>query len=168
MAFIELETQMDEAVELLGDFVKNEQRTRKSILSQVGTKAKSKAKRDYKGILHKRTGNLYKSIRKYVYHNGRAAVVTAHNPSDPIRYGFVLAHGTTIEPKNHKVLTFQIDGKWYRRNSVVLKPKDFIEGPVMDYVNSPQIDRDIENITERIIKKTEERAARAAAKARNK
>lgn len=168
MAFIELEPQMDEAVELLGDFVQNEQRTRRSILSQVGTKAKSKAKRDYKGILNKKTGNLYRSIRKYVYHNGRAAVVTAHKPGDPVRYGFVLAHGATIEPKNHKVLTFQIDGKWYRRHQVIIKPHDFIEGPVIDYVNGSQIGRDIEKITANIIKKTEERAAKAAAKAMNK
>ena len=168
MAYIELKTNIDECIELMDDLVTNEKRTRKSILSQVGTKAKTQAKRNYKSILHKRTGNLYKSIRKYVYHNGRAAVITAHKADDKVRYGFVLAHGTTIKPVNHKVLTFQINGKWYRRHEVVIKPHDFIERPVLEYVNGPQIDRDLEKITANIIKKTEERAAKAAAKAMNK
>lgn len=166
MAYIELKTDLDECIELLDDLVTNEKRTRKSILSQVGTKAKTQAKRNYKSILHKRTGNLYRSIRKYVYHNGRAAVVTAHKTEDPVRYGFVLAHGTTIKPVNHKVLTFQINGKWFRRHEVVLKPHDFIEHPVLEYVNGPQISKDLETITQNIIKKTEERAAKAAAKAK--
>ena len=116
MAYIELKTDLDECIELLDDLVTNEKRTRKSILSQVGTRAKTQAKRNYKSILNKRTGNLYKSIRKYVYHNGRAAVVTAHKTEDPVRYGFVLAHGTTIKPVNHNVLTSQVNGKWHRRH----------------------------------------------------
>lgn len=166
MAYIELKTDLDECMELLDDLVTNEKRTRKSILAQVGTKAKTHAKRDYKSILHKKTGNLYRSIRKYVYHNGRAAVVTAHKTEDPVRYGFVLAHGTTLKPKNHKVLTFQINGKWYRRHEVVLKSRDFIEGPVMRYVQSSQLDKDLEKITQNIIDKTEKGAAEKAAKAR--
>ena len=165
MTYIELRPEIDECIELMDDLVTNEKRTRKSILSQVGTKAKSYAKRNYTSILHKKTGNLYRSIRKYVYHNGRAAVVTAHKKDDPIRYGFVLAHGATIEPRNHKTLTFFSNGKWVRRHSVTIKPKDFIERPVLDYVNGSQIDKDLENITQRIIEKTEQRAAAKAAKA---
>lgn len=160
--YITIKPELDEAIELMDDLVTNEQRTRKSILSQVGTKAKGHAKRQYRSILHKRTGNLYKSIRKYVYSNGRAAVVTAHKADDTNRYGFALAHGFTAEAKNFPTLTFMSNGKWVRKHSVEVKSKDFIEGPVRSYVEGPQIDKDLDVITQKLIDKAEERAKKKA------
>ena len=167
MAFIEMETQLDDAMELLNGIQHNEQRIRKSVLGMFGTKAKNAAKRNYTSVLHKRSGYLYKTIRKYTYTNGKAVVITAHRNEDTNRYGFVLAHGATIEPRNHKTLTFFSNGKWVRRHSVTIKSKDFIERPVLDYVSGSQIDKDLENITQRIIEKTEQRAAAKAAKAQH-
>lgn len=157
MAFIELKPEMDNAIEFMGDLVKNEQSMRKSILGQVGTKAKNAAKRDFNSVLHKRSGYLYKTIRKYLYRNGKAVVVTAHKQDDRNRYGFVLAHGATIEPKNGDYLTFQSDGKWTRAKSVTIKSHDFIEGPVKRYVDGPQIERDMDQIVEKKIAKLEQK-----------
>lgn len=162
MPFIEIETQLDEAIDFMGDLVTNEERTRRSILSQVAGKAKTRAKRSYNSILKKKSGNLYRSIRKYVYRNGRAAVVTAHKPEDKIRYGFALAHGFDSVAKNHPTLTFFSQGKWVRQHSVHVNAKDFIEGPVLNYLNSPQADSDINTITQKLIDKAEQRAAKKA------
>lgn len=149
--YISIEPQLDDAIEEIGDLVRNEKSIRKSILSQVGTKAKTRAKRDYKTILNKKSGNLYKSIRKYVYRNGKAVVITAHNIGDTNRYGFILAHGFTSEVKNESALTFQIDGKWIRKHSVTVKPKDFIQAPVKNYLSGGQINQDLETITQKKI-----------------
>ena len=91
------------------------------------------------------------SIRKYVYRNGKAVVITAHNIGDTNRYGFMLAHGFTSEAQNEPTLTFQIDGKWIRKHSVTVKPKDFIEQPVKSYLGSGQVNQDLETITQKKI-----------------
>ena len=157
MPYITLENDLDNAIEFMGELVKNEQSMRKSILGQVGTKAKSAAKRNYTSILNKKSGELYKSIRKYMYRNGKAVVVTAHKSDDKNRYGFALAHGFTAEAKNYPVMTFQVNGKWISKHSVKVTSKDFIEGPVKRYVDGPQIERDMDQIVEKKIAKLEEK-----------
>ena len=157
MPYVEIEPQLDDAIEFMGDLVRNEQSIRKSILGQVGTKAKTAAKRDFTSILNKRSGYLYKTIRKYMYRNGKAVVVTAHKQEDTNRYGFALAHGFTAEPKNGEYLTFQSDGKWTKTKSVTIKAHDFIEGPVKRYISGPQIERDMDQIVEKKIQKLEEK-----------
>ena len=163
MAYIEMEARLDEAMTLLKDIDHNEQRIRKSVLGQFGTKAKNAAKRAYVSVLHKQTGYLYKSIRRYVYRNGKAVVVTAHKKDDTNRYGFVLAHGAVIEPKNGNYLTFKIGDKWYRSHKVELKPHDFIEGPVIRYVDSLRADSDLNVIMLKQLEKLEKKAAEKAA-----
>ena len=160
MPYVTLETQMDNDIDMMGDLVKNEQSMRKSILGQVGNKAKTAAKRDFNSVLHKRSGYLYKTIRKYLYRNGKAVVVTAHKADDKNRYGFALAHGFTATPKNGDYLTFQSDGKWTRAKSVTIKSHDFIEGPVKRYVDGPQIEKDMDQIVKKKIQKLEEKHSR--------
>ena len=157
MAYIEMETRLDDAMELLDGIKHNEKKIRKSVLGMFGTKAKNAAKRDYNSVLHKRTGYLYKTIRRYVYTNGKAVVITAHKKEDTNRYGFVLAHGATIEPKTGDYLTFKIGEKWYRRHSVRIEPKDFIERPVMRYVDSMRADSDLNEIMQKQLDKLEEK-----------
>ena len=49
----------------------------------------------------------------------------------------MLASGYTVEAKDDsKLLTFQIDGKWFRMHSVTVQPKDFVQKPVENYVES--------------------------------
>lgn len=158
MAYIEMESRLDSAMTLLKDIDHNEQRIRKSVLGMFGTKAKNAAKREYNSVLHKQTGYLYKSIRRYVYRNGKAVVVTAHKKDDTNRYGFVLAHGAVIEPKNADFLTFKIGDKWYRRHQVRIEPHDFIEEPVMRYVDSMRADSDLNEIMQKQLDKLIEKA----------
>ena len=155
--YISLETDITEAMELLKDIEHNENKIRKSALSQMGTKARTAAKRSYASVLHKRSGNLYKSIRKYLYRNGKAVVVTAHNKDDKNRYGFALAHGFTSEAKDHPTLTFRIGDKWISKHSVTVKAHDFIEGPVTRCIDSPQADKDLDNIIQKQLERLEKK-----------
>lgn len=164
MAFIEMETQLDDAMELLKGIQHNEQRIRKSVLGMFGTKAKNAAKRNYTSVLHKRSGYLYKTIRKYTYTNGKAVVITAHRNEDTNRYGFVLAHGATIEAKNAPCLTFKIGDKWISKHSVRIEPKDFIERPVTRYVNSMQAETDLDTIMQKQLDKLEEKQNKGTTK----
>ena len=164
MAYIEMESQIDEAMELLDGIKHNEKRIKKSVLGMFGTKAKNAAKRQYSSVLNKKSGYLYKTIRRYVYTNGKAVVVTAHRKDDLNRYGFVLAHGATIEPKEHPVLTFKIGDKWISRHSVTIEPKDFIERPTIRYVNSAQAETDLDEIMRKQLDKLEEKQNKGTTK----
>lgn len=157
MSYISIETDLNDAMELLEGLYKNSDKMRASLLGQIGTKAKNKAKKSYRNVLHKRSGYLYKSIRRYMYRNKKAVVITAHNKDDKVRYGFVLAHGTTIEAKNSEYLTFQVEGKWVRKHSVRIEARDFIEGPVDRYLASREFDTDKEKIVQKQIDKIEQK-----------
>jgi len=63
-----------------------------------------------------------------------------------VRYGWVLARGATIKPRNEKVLTFQVDGKWRRSHSVLLRAHDWIAAPGHKYIRSQAFEDDIEKI----------------------
>lgn len=152
---ISLEAKLDDAMDLLKGLDVNEKKIRSSVLNQVGTKAKNAAKKDYRNVLNKKSGFLYKSIRKYMYRNKNAVVVTAHGKEDPVRYGFVLAKGPTIQAKNADYLTFEANGKWIKKKEVHLKPHDFIVKPVERYLDSNQLDSDMDTILQKKIDQIE-------------
>ena len=60
------------------------------------------------------------------------------------RYGFMLAAGYTIEAKTDKGLTFNINGQWFRKHSVTVAPKDFVEPSVERYVGSSECEQRID------------------------
>ena len=123
----------------------NRKSIQKKLLGSVGTGGKQAIKRNYRSVLKKRSGLLYKSIKSYVKRNGSAVVFTNTAESGKNtgkggksgRYPFMLASGYTVEAKDDsKLLTFQIDGKWFRMHSVTVQPKDFVQKPVENYVES--------------------------------
>lgn len=159
MSYISIESDLTEAVELIDGLVKSRKSIKKAVLRRVATQGKNKAKRNYKSVLNKKSGYLYKTIRSYVYKNGRASVVTAHKPGDPVRYGFVLAAGATIEAKNEDYLTFKIGDKWVKKHSVRIEPRDFIEAPVKRYLDSAECKADMDAVIQKKIDQIEKKAA---------
>jgi len=142
---ISLKTDIAGAMNLFNDMQVNRKVITKKILQAVGTGGRTAMRRAYRSVLKKRTGTLYKSIKSYVRKNGYELVFTNNANSGKktsadgriARYGFMLESGYTI-PKNKtdKLLTFQINGKWFRMHSVEVKPKDFTEKPLEKYTTS--------------------------------
>ena len=143
--FIGIKADIKEAQDLLTDLGLSRKTINKAILRSVGTGGRQAVRRNYKSVLNKRTGNLYKGITSYVYKNGTQVVFTDNADSGKktskdgriARYGFMLASGYTINPKVHdKPMRFQINGKWVSKYSVTVPPKDWVEAPISRYVDS--------------------------------
>ena len=140
---ISINAEISDAMAYFNGLEVNKKAIQKKLLSAVGTGGKQAIRRNYRSVLKKRSGTLYKSIRSYVKRNGSAVVFTNNAESGkntgkggkPGRYGFMLASGYDVEAKD-KLLTFQIDGKWYRMHHVHVDSKDFTEGPIERYVDS--------------------------------
>lgn len=142
---ISLETDITGAMNLFRGMDVNKKFITKKLLQAVGTGGRTAIRRAYRKTLKKRSGTLYKSIRSYVRRNGYEVVFTNNANSGKktsadgriARYGFMLASGYTIPKKDTtKLLTFQIDGKWFRKHSVTVQARDFTEGPLDRYVTS--------------------------------
>ena len=159
---ISVKADITEAMDTLEGYDKNRKTIKKNLLKMSGRKAKSKVKKAYGSYLHKNSGTLYKSVRTYTYRNGSKQVVTAHNKEDKYRYGFALAHGYDVEPKNAKTLTFQIDGKWYHSNHVHVDARDWVEEPGQRYLNSNEYRQDLDTQLQKEIDKIDRREAKKA------
>ena len=155
---ISLEADLQECYRLLDGITHNNKTVRKYILRAASTGGRQYVKRQYNSVLHRRSGKLYKSITSYVDRNGYKITFTNDANSGKAtskdgrlaRYGFMLAHGYTIEPKaGNKTLTFNINGKWVRKHSVTVQPKDFIEGPVERYFMSADCEQRMEQATQK-------------------
>lgn len=92
-----------------------------------------------------------------MYKNGKAVTVTVHNKEDKYRYGFALAHGYDVVPKNAKTLTFQINGKWYRSHGVYVNSRDFVEEPGERYLQSQEYRTDLDNKMDKEIQRIEKK-----------
>ena len=160
--YITVKSDIKEATDTLEGYEKNRTTIKKNLLKMSGRKAKSKIKKSFGSYLHKRSGNLYKSVRTYTYRNGKAQVVTAHNKDDKYRYGFALAHGYDSVPKNSKTLTFQIDGKWVRSYGVHVEGRDWVEEPGERYLNSQEYRTDLDTQLQKEVDKIDRRAAKKA------
>ena len=139
----------------------------KAILRSVGTGGKRAVKSNYRTILHKRTGTLYKGIKSIVYRNGTRVVFTDEADSGKntskdgriARYGFMLASGYTNEPKvKGKVMRFlAADGKWVSSKGYTVKPKDWMEEPLKRYANSPDLKTRIDKALQSQVDKWEKK-----------
>lgn len=165
---ISIKAEMKEALAFFSELNANERQIQKRLLTAVGTGGKQYIRRRYKSVLNKRSGLLYKSIKTYVKRNNSDLVFT--NTADSgkptskdgrtARYGFMLASGYTITPKDgRKTLTFQINGKWIRKHSVTVRPKDFVEGPLEVYMMSADVNDRLEKALEKQLEYWEKRAA---------
>lgn len=158
---ISIEAELNEVMSFFDGLNKDRRAVRKNLLRTVAQKGKTKSKKAYSSVLHKKTGDLYRSIRYYLKSGGKAAVVTAHKKDDPVRYGFMLAHGYQSSAKNGKYLTFQIGDKWIRKEQVKrVEPRDFVEGPVMNYVHGPEVESDLEKKLQKEIERIDKREAK--------
>ena len=159
--YISVESDITEASRLLKGFDKERPNVRKNLLRMSAQKTRSKVKKSFTSYLHKRSGNLYKSVRYSLYRNKRAAVVTAHNKEDNYRYGFALAHGYDVTPKNAKTLTFQRDGKWYRLHEAHVNARDWVEEPGNRYLNSGEYRNDLNVKMEKEVERIEKKYSKA-------
>ena len=159
---LSIEADISEPLKMLSALGAKEKSTMRRVLSQIGTDAKNKAKKAYKGTgLEKRTGTLYKSIIRKVLHNGKEVLISAKARNENnIFYGYALAKGSEIKPKNSKALHFQIDGKWVTASRARLKEHDFIEGPVKDYLASSSFKEKLEKVIDKEVEKIEKENSR--------
>lgn len=160
-AEISVKADLDDVMETLSEIDGNKEKMRRRVLSGIASAVKSKVKRSYSALLHKRSGTLYKSIQSKVSRDGRLAIVSPSATSNGVRYGYVLAKGTTIVPKKANTLTFQIDGKWIRKHSITLPERDWVEKPAKDYIDSPAYKAKLDSLVQKEIDKAEKRKAKS-------
>ena len=158
--YIEVKSDITDAMNVLEGFDKERPNIKKNLLRMSAQKTRSKVKKSYSSYLHKRSGNLYRSIHYYMYHNKKAAVVTVHNKDDKVRYGYMLAHSYDIKPKNSKTLTFQVDGKWVRSYGVHITGRDYVEEPANRYLHSQEHRSDLETKMNKEIDRIEKKYAK--------
>ena len=160
-AEISAKADLDDVMKTLSEIDGNKEKMRKRVLSGIASAVKSKVKSSYRRYLNKRSGTLYKSIQSKVCRDGRMAIVSPSATSSGVRYGYVLAKGTTIVPKKANTLTFQIDGKWIRKHSVTIPERDWVEKPARDYIDSPSYKAKLDSLVQKEIDKAEKRKARS-------
>lgn len=139
----------------------------KALLRAVGTGGRQAVRRNYKTILKKHTGNLYKGITSYVYNNGTRVVFTDEVNSGKktskdgrvARYGFMLASGYTNTPKqkNKPMRFLAADGKWVSTYGYTVKPKDWMEAPLGRYVESADCKERIDKAFQKQVDKWEKK-----------
>lgn len=161
---VDVEADVQQALKFFENLNVSEKSITKSVLRGIGTGGKKAMKQGYNAVLRKRTGALYKSLKYYFYKNGKSIVFSNSASSEKrtakdgrvARYGFMLASGYEIEPKQaHKWLTFQVDGKWVKVKKVKVLARDFTEGPVERFVNSSECDNRIDKELQRQVSRIE-------------
>ncbi len=159
---ISVKADLDDVMRTLSEIDGNKEKIRKRVLSGIASAVKSKVKSSYRKYLHKRSGTLYKSIQSKVTRDGRMAIVSPSATSSGVRYGYVLAKGTTITAKKANTLTFQIDGKWIRKHSVTIPERDWVEKPARDYIDSPSYKAKLDTLVQKEIDRAERSASRSS------
>ena len=163
---VSIKADVKEALDFFENLNVSEKTITKSILRAVGQGGKKAMRQGYNAVLRKRTGTLYKSLKYYLYRNGKTLVFT--NTADSgkrtskdgrtARYGFMLASGYDIQPKAaNKYLTFQINGKWVKSKHVHVSARDFAEGPVERFINSSDCDSKIDAALQKQIDRIEKK-----------
>ena len=167
---VSLQVELQECYRLLDGIEHNNKTVRKAIMRAASTGGRSFVKRQYKTVLKKRTGKLYKSITSYVDRPGYKIVFTNSADSGKktskdgrtARYGFMLASGYRIKPKDkRKPLIFQDsrNGKWVRRyKEILVLPFDFVEMPVNRYFDSHDCIERMEKAAQKQVDLWEKRA----------
>lgn len=158
MSFISVESQVSGAKELIKGMDISAKTIERKVLSSLATGARTEARRGYRSLLKKRSGNLYKNIIKYRDRRGNYVISANGKNENGYKYGYALAHGFTITPKNDEFLTFKIGDRWVKLKEVTVQPRDFVESPVRKYLNSPASNERAEKVVQREIQKLEEKA----------
>ena len=161
---ISVKAEVDQVLRFFDGIKVSEKSISRGIMSQVGQGGRKAVRSKYGSILHKRSGALYKSIKYKVYKNGRNVVFSADANSGKktskdgriARYGYMLASGYTITAK-HGFLTFNINGKWLKKKSVTVAPKDFMEGPLNRYMDSGDLKDRIDKAFQKQLDKIEKK-----------
>lgn len=178
---LSIKAECKDAIKTLEKLQYNTKYIQRKILSGVGTQAKNQVKRQYNTLLHKRSGNLYKSINRKVNKKGdtvsiTANVVAGNNATVVVdngrkgrgktlvkqaRYGYILAYGSHIKAKNKEYLTFKVNGKWVKKKEVFVKERNYMKPPVERYLGSSDYKATVERILQKEIDKYEEKAKNA-------
>ena len=149
--FVSVKAEIDDALKFFDGLAANKTTIARGLLNTVGAGGKRSIRRNYPALLHKRSGMLYKSIKYTTYRNGTQVVFTntansgkrTSKDGRTARYGFMLASGYTITAKKG-YLTFNINGKWVKKQSVTVAPRDYMEEPVLRYMNSGELNRNLD------------------------
>lgn len=143
----------------------NKTQISRGLLNTVGAGGKRAIKRSYPSVLHKRSGKLLKSIRYTTFRNGSQVIFSNSAQSDKktdkrdvfARYGYMLASGYTIHAKYGDYLTFNINGKWVKKKSVTVGAKDFTEGPLLRYMASGELNRNLDETFQKQVDRLEKK-----------
>lgn len=154
---LSVETDISEVLDTLEDLGGRRTTMMRHLLSGIGTAAKNEVRKRYKSFgLTKGTGQLYKSIKRKVFRNGKAVLIQAKAQREGgVYYGYALAKGSEIKAKNGKYLTFQADGKWVKVHSVKLPERDFVSEPVGKYLRTTDFQTRVDELMQREITKIE-------------
>ena len=177
--FISIETYVDQAMAVFDGLEVNSTQIQKRLMRTVGSGASGYLKRNFNKVLHSRTGTLKRSITYRMGRNGDYVVITNTATADKsaarlgyrmgegsgsgrkARYGFMLAHGYVVKAKTSKGLTFNINGKWVRKHSVIVQPKDWVEPPVERYTDSSELQTRLDKELQRQVDYWERRLTKA-------
>ena len=143
----------------------NRKAMRRRILSGIGTSVKQAVKKSYNSLLHKKSKTLYKSVTAKVFKSGAAVKISPRAQRNNILYGYALAKGSTIKAKDSPFLTFKVGEKWVKKQSVTLKPVDWIEAPASRFLTSMSYKQRLDELVQKEIDRAEKAARKKATNA---
>ena len=158
---ISVKAEIDECLKFFDHLDVNKAAITKGLMTAVGRGARKTVRQNLNHYLHRRSGTL-KSRMKYVVYGKNVDIYSDADSGKrtakdgrTARYAFMLAAGYTIKAKTSKGLTFNINGQWFRKYSVKVEPKDFVEPSVEKYMRSTQYKADIDKEFQKQIDKAE-------------
>lgn len=163
---ISIEADIKEAQEYLTMLGMNKKTINKALLRAAGTGGRQAIRKNYKTVLNKRSGNLYKGITSYVKRDGTEVVFTDNVNSGKrtakdgriARYGFMLASGYAIKPLHgKKTLMFEYQGRKYFPKEVHVDAIDWVEAPINRYAGSLDLQSRLDKAFEKQLAKWEKK-----------
>lgn len=152
---------IDEAMDLIdGLNEKDAHNLKRGIVRTLGNNTAKAVRRGFNKELHVQSGNLRRSVKSSMSkkkNNVYAVISPKARASNLVFYGYALAKGTTIKPKEKKVLKFQIDGKWISKKRIVIPKKEWFAPSALSYLNSTQHKRDIDKYVAKRIEALEKK-----------
>lgn len=154
----QLKSDLDGVKEVLDNFGIALPNLTKRVLGKAGLGTKQSIKKSFGNYFRKRTGRLYKAVKYKMRKSGNSVAIYSDTTSDGtsrgIKYGYVLAAGGTILPKNSNYLTFlNHSGEWKKVKSITLEPRRWVETPFESYIGSEKYSADIETIIQQQLDK---------------
>ena len=160
-AFARVETDIKNASRYLESLGIEAPYIERNMLRGVGNAVKSELKKVASTYFRHPTGATKKSIVSKLKANRHMVVVSTDqtNPANGVRYPWVLTAGATMKTEGNKVMRFQIDGKWIAKHEVVIKKRNFIYGPAVDWMKTPAYERTLDKLLDKEIKRWEKKQA---------